>query len=478
MKTYLKNVSLAVLVCASLSTPSRAFVPTQEDYNVTNHLQNVIEGVVEKVKPAVVNISTVSKVRVNNPLLPPDFKGFFHEFGMPMPFENMPHEFEERALGSGFVVDEENGWAYILTNYHVVRGADSIRVKLSNGEAFKGHVVGGDPKTDVALVKIHVGKRKVPTVTLGSSSDIKVGELVIAVGNPYGLNWTVTHGIVSAKGRYGLGLNPVEDFIQTDAAINPGNSGGPLCDIHGNVIGINAAIVRNAQGLGFAVPIDIAKRVMKDILKYGKVVRGWLGVYISDLSPDVASKFGINHGVLIQKVVKESPACKAGLKSGDIILSYNGRPIKNVADLQLNVMSTKPNSVVNMGIIRNGVRKIIRVKIGSSSAVPCIASKSLLSKFGFSAQSLNAGLKQKLNVPSWIRHGLVITEVKPGSVADDDGLREGDIILQAGMSPRTLRDMKTLGDLSRVLNHAKGNGILLKVMRNGAVLYIVLGLSH
>ncbi|MEO2082507.1 MAG: trypsin-like peptidase domain-containing protein, partial [Desulfurobacteriaceae bacterium] len=230
-------------VFISLPAPAGVDKPSPEEYRAVESLQHVFEYVAEKVKPAVVNISTVSEIKISHPPLPPEFRDFFHQFGIPSPFDNFPEKFETRSLGSGFIVKVEDGWAYILTNNHVVAKAKKIKVKLSDGSVYRAKVVGKDPKTDVALIKIKVGKKKVPVVELGNSDKIKVGEFVIAVGNPYGLNWTVTHGIVSAKGRHGLGLNPIENFIQTDAAINPGNSGGPLCDIHGKVIGINTAIV-------------------------------------------------------------------------------------------------------------------------------------------------------------------------------------------------------------------------------------------
>ena len=464
----------AVILAAGLfaSQPALSQEATPQDYKVAESLQRVFEAVAEKVKPAVVNISTVSEIKFNHPPIPPQFKDFFHDFGFPFP--NFPQEFETRSLGSGFIVKVEDGWAYILTNNHVVAKAKKIKVKLSDGSVYRAKVVGTDPKTDVALIKIKVGNKKVPTVELGDSSKIKVGEFVIAIGNPYGLNWTVTHGIISAKGRHGLGLNPIENFIQTDAAINPGNSGGPLCDIYGRVIGINTAIVRNAQGLGFAVPINIAKKVMNDLLKYGKVIRGWLGVYIEDISPSLAKKFGVKEGVLITKVMPGSPAEKGGLKSGDIIVEFNGKPVKNVADLQLKVINTKPGEKVRITVIRDGERKTLTVKIGQMPGSENLASVDLMSKFGFSVQPLTPELKSKLGAPKWIKHGLVVTEVKPGSAADDAGLREGDIIVRAGITPRDLKPVKDVDDLLEVVKKAGDSGVLLKVVRGEGVFYVVL----
>ncbi len=472
-RQLLKGATALILTFGLFNNqPALSQEASQRDYQVVESLQKVFETVAEKVKPAVVNISTVSEINFNHPPIPPEFRDFFNQFGIPLP--DFPHGFETRSLGSGFIVKVENGWAYILTNNHVVAKAKKIKVKLSDGSVYRAKVVGTDPKTDVALIKIKVGNKKVPTVELGDSSKIKVGEFVIAVGNPYGLNWTVTHGIISAKGRHGLGLNPIENFIQTDAAINPGNSGGPLCDIHGKVIGINTAIVRNAQGLGFAVPINIAKKIMNDLLKYGKVIRGWLGIYIEDISPNLAKKFGVKEGVLVTKVMPGSPAQKGGLKSGDIIVEFNGKPVKNVADLQLKVINIKPGQTVKITVIRDGVRKTLEVKIGQMPGSESIASVDLLSKFGFSVQPLTPQLKEKLGVPKWIKYGLVVTEVKPGSAADDAGLREGDIIVRAGITPRDLKPVKRVDDLLSVVKKAGNSGVLLKVVRGEGVFYVVL----
>ncbi len=474
-RQLLKRVTVALAMVAVSTTYSFANVTaTSQDYSTVESLQKVFETVAEKVKPAVVNISTVAEIKVKHPSIPPEFRDFFHEFGVPFPFDNFPREFKTRALGSGFIVKVENGWAYILTNNHVVDKATKIKVKLSDGSVYKAEIVGKDRKTDVALIKIKVGNKKVPTVQLGDSDSIKVGEFVIAVGNPYGLNWTVTHGIISAKGRHGLGLNPIEDFIQTDAAINPGNSGGPLCDIHGRVIGINTAIVRNAQGLGFAVPINIAKKIMNDLLKYGKVIRGWLGVYIEDISPEIAQKFGVKHGVLVTKVMSGSPAEKGGLKSGDVIVRYNGEPVKNVTDLQLKVINTKPGERVRITVVRDGKGKVLTVKVGQMPGSEKVVLKDMLDKYGFAVQPLNEELKKKLGIPKWIKEGLLVTEVKPGSPADDAGLREGDVIVKAGLTPRTLKEVKTVKQLAKILKKAETSGVLVKVLRNGGIIYIVL----
>ncbi len=468
----LRGATAFIAVLSLVSSTAKAVDASPKDYQVAESLQKVFESVAEKVKPAVVNISTVSEVRVSHPPIPPEFRDFFHEFGIPFP--QFPDKFKTRALGSGFIVKVKDGWAYILTNNHVVANAKKIRVKLSDGSVYKAKLVGKDPKTDVALIKIKVGNKKVPVVELGDSNNIKVGEFVIAVGNPYGLNWTVTHGIVSAKGRHGLGLNPIEDFIQTDAAINPGNSGGPLCDIHGKVIGINSAIVREAQGLGFAVPINIAKKVMNDLLKYGKVIRGWLGVYIEDVSPDLAQKFNVKGGILVTKVMSGSPAEKGGLKSGDIIVKYNGEDVKNLADLQLKVINTPPGRRVPVTIIRDGKTMVLNIKIGQMPGTENLASVNLMSKFGLSVQKLTPELRKRLGIPNWVKNGVIVTSVKPGSPAEDAGLREGDIIVEAGITPRSLKSVRKVDDLIKVIKQSGSSGVLLKVVRGEGVFYVVL----
>ena len=475
-RQLLKRVTLSLTAILLFSTPSSGEEAqlTPRDYRLVESLEKVFESVAEKVKPAVVNISTVSEMKIKHPPIPPEFRDFFHHFGIPFPFDEMPEEFRTRSLGSGFIVKVEEGWAYILTNNHVIDRATKIKVKLSDGSVYKAKVVGKDPKTDVALIKIKVRDKKVPTVELGDSDDIKVGEFVIAVGNPYGLNWTVTHGIISAKGRHGLGLNPIENFIQTDAAINPGNSGGPLCDIYGKVIGINTAIVRNAQGLGFAVPINIAKKVMNDLLRYGKVIRGWLGIYIEDLSPEIARKFGVKQGVLITKVIKDSPAEKGGLKSGDVIVEFNGNPVKSVSDLQLKVINTKPGEKVRIKVIRDGREKVLTVEIDQMPGSKQVAMEDLISRFGFSVQDLSPELRKKIGIPRGIKDGVIVTEVKPGSPADDANLREGDVIVKAGTTPRNMKAVKNVDDLVSIFKKSSSSGVLLKVVRGGNVLYLVL----
>ncbi len=445
-----------------------AVKPSKEDYRYVLAFEKIAEYVAQKVSPAVVNISTSKKVKVDISINPKDF-GFPFDFPFDFPFKHP--DIRTKALGSGFIFMVKDGWAYIATNYHVIEKADRIKVTLKDGSTYTAKIVGGDKRTDVAVIKIKVGNKRVPIVEFGDSSKIHVGDLVFAIGNPFGLKWTVTHGIISAKGRHSLGLNPIEDFIQTDAAINPGNSGGPLCDIYGRVIGINTAIIKNAQGLGFAIPINIAKKVIHDLITYGKVIRGYLGVYIADITSDLASKLGIKHGVLVERVVPNSPASKAGIKPGDIIVKYNGEDVKDTADLQLKVMNTKPNSWVNIELIRNGKRINVPVKIGSFNEFSSF--KEIFKEFGFSVQKLTPELAKKLGISENIR-GLLVTNVKPFSLAEEAGLKRGDIILEAGLNLETLKDVKSPEELAAILEKYKDQGILLKVYRDGGILYLTL----
>ena len=444
--------------------------PSKEDYKYVLAFEKIAEYVAKKVSPAVVNISTTKKVKVNVDI---NLKDFDLPFDLPfdIPFKFKHPDIMTKALGSGFIFMVKDGWAYIATNYHVIEKADKIKVTLKDGSTYIAKIVGGDKRTDVAVIKIKVGNKKVPVVEFGDSSKIKVGDLVFAIGNPFGLKWTVTHGIISATGRHSLGLNPIEDFIQTDAAINPGNSGGPLCDIYGKVIGINTAIIKNAQGLGFAIPVNIAKKVIHDLIAYGKVIRGYLGVYIADVSPELASKLGINHGVLVERVIPNSPAYKAGIKPGDIIVKYNGEDIKDTADLQLKVMNTKPNSWVNIEVIRNGQKITIPVKIGSFNDF--VSFKEIYKELGFSVQKLTPELARKLGIDENIS-GLLVTNVKPFSPADEAGLKRGDIILEAGFNLETLKPVKSPEELAKILEKYKEEGVLLKIYREGGILYLTL----
>ncbi len=319
----------------------------------------------EKVKPAVVNISTEKTVRIpGSPFrhfFGPDespFGDFFNRF-----FGDIPdRELKQQSLGSGFIIDKDG---YIITNNHVVEGADEIKVKLADGREFKAKVIGRDSKTDLALIKISSVFKNLPTLSLGDSDKVRVGDWVLAIGNPFGLEHTVTQGIISASGR-AIGAGPYDNFLQTDAPINPGNSGGPLVNLKGEVIGINTAIIAGGQGIGFAIPSNMAKSVISQLKEKGRVTRGWIGVSIQSLTPEIAYVVGLKEpkGALVADVVPGGPADYAGIRRGDIIISFDGKTIKDISDLPKIVAQTDIGKMVEMKIIRQGKELTINIKVG------------------------------------------------------------------------------------------------------------------
>jgi Do/DeqQ family serine protease len=323
--------------------------------------------VAEQVTPSVVNISTVStgKGRTPNELFrpfgnDPFFRDFFDRF-----FEGMPRRRQQTSLGSGVVIDKGG---LILTNNHVIKDADEISVKFSDKHEAKGKVVGTDPKTDLAVIRVDT-KNELPVAKLGNSDALRVGEWAIAIGNPFGLDHTLTVGVVSATGRSEVGIAAYENFIQTDASINPGNSGGPLLNIRGEVIGINTAIVASGQGIGFAIPVNMAKKVIADLVKKGKVTRGWLGVGIQPLTPELAKSFGVSaDGVLVNQVMPKSPAENAGIKVGDLILALDGKPIKDPRELQRMIAETDIGKSIEVTILRGKERRTVKIQIGEMPA--------------------------------------------------------------------------------------------------------------
>jgi serine protease Do len=434
-------------------------------------------AVVKPVLPAVVNISSSKIVRTQNvPLAPffndPFFQQFFgqqfwHQF-------QVPREQREESLGSGVIVAPDG---YILTNNHVVAGASEIKVFLSDKREFKGRVIGTDPKTDVAVVKIDA--KNLPTVTLGDSSKLQVGDYALAIGDPFGIGETVTMGIVSATGRGGLDIEDYEDFIQTDAAINPGNSGGALINARGELIGINTAILSAGsggnQGIGFAIPINMARYVMDEILKHGKVTRGYLGVGIQDVTPALAKAFDVPQvtGVLISDVEKNGPGAQAGLEQGDVILAVDGQPVNSVNDLRLRIAQTMPGTTVHLKILHSGHEREVAVKLGElpekpgQAAVGQPGAGSLMQ--GVQVQTLSADIAQQLGISPATR-GVVVNDVDPGSAAAAAGLQRGDVIEQVNRQP-----VSNVREYDRAVNQAGKQPIVLLVNRGGTTSFIVVG---
>jgi len=427
----------------------------------------------DRVKGSVVNVFTTQVVE-GNPLMPfmaPN-SPFGEFFGHNLPkefFGNQPHgKMKTHALGSGFIISKEG---LILTNNHVVEKATEIKIKLLTGKEYDAKLVGRDPKTDLALIKVKPDKDFPAPEVLGDSDTMRVGDWVMAVGNPFGLGNTVTTGIISAKSRI-LGAGPYDDFLQTDAAINPGNSGGPLFNMDGKVIGINTAIIAQGQGIGFAIPINMAKELLPQ-LKKGKVVRGWLGIMIQDITPDLAKSFGIktDKGVLISDIVKGSPAEKAGLMRGDVIVRFNGQEIENAHKLSQLAAATPPGTQTKIDILRNGQEKTIPLEIGT---MPQEAQKKAISPeeksdWGMMVQELTPQLAQQLGLDPGTT-GVVISNIKEGSPAAEAGLRPGDLITEVNRVA-----VHNLSDYQQALQKVKkGDNLLLLIKRAAGSFYTVL----
>jgi len=392
-----------------------------------------IPSLVREYSPAVVNISTTQVVRYNRPRMRSPFgrdpfEDFFNNF-----FGNMPREQKRRSLGSGFIVSEDG---YILTNNHVVEKADEVTVTLLDKEEYKAEVVGTDPKTDIALIKIKPEK-KLRHVRLGDSDSLEIGEWVVAIGNPFGLGHTVTAGIVSAKGRV-IGSGPYDDFIQTDASINPGNSGGPLFNLEGEVVGINTAIIQGGQGIGFATPIRMATAILGQLKEKGKVTRGWLGVYIQKLTPEMAESLNVpeGKGALVADVMKDGPAEKAGIRSGDVIVRFDGREVEDQHELPQIVASTSPGKKVAVTVVRDGKQIELSVKIAEMEEERTASGRGgadLSKGLGLTVQEITPDIAKHMEIEN--RKGVLVTAVESGSPGDDAGFREGDIIRQINRQP-------------------------------------------
>ncbi len=427
----------------------------------------------EAVKPAVVNISTVSTVKLpGNPFQfffgsrNDDNGGQFDEFLRKF-FGDIPErEMKQKSLGSGVIIDRTG---YILTNYHVVQRAQDITVRLTDGREFKAKVIGRDSKSDLSLIKIASPAGDLPVLPLGDSDKMRVGDWVLAIGNPFGLAHTVTQGIISATGRV-IGTGPYDNFLQTDAPVNPGNSGGPLVNLKGEVVGITTAIVATGQGIGFAIPSNMAKNVVSQLREKGRVVRGWIGVSVQTVTPSLAESFGMKEpkGALVGNVVEGGPADAAGIKTGDIIVAFNKKEIKTMSDLPLVVAGAPVGGTVPVTIIREGKEMTIDLKIAEMPEEKTTApSKKAAagSDFGMTLQDITPALQKKMDLKE--RSGVVVVDVEQGSRADDAGIEEGDIIKEVNHKP-----VKNIAEYrAEVQRTGKGAAVLLLVRRGTSSFY-------
>ncbi|MBW2429094.1 MAG: DegQ family serine endoprotease [Deltaproteobacteria bacterium] len=428
----------------------------------------------DTVSPAVVHIKVEKTVKGSSRAFDPfgqnpfggnqQFKEFFgRHFG-----EKRQPEFKQPGQGSGFIIDKSG---YIVTNNHVVDGADKIKVILKDETQYDAEVVGLDPVTDIALIKVDPDKR-LYTVRLGSSNDLRVGEWVAAIGSPFGLEYTVTAGIVSAKGRV-IGSGPYDDFIQTDASINPGNSGGPLINMQGEVVGINTMIIAGGQGIGFAIPIDQAKGIIAQLRSDGEVTRGWIGVTIQDLKGDLAEYYGVEgqSGVMVADVVPGDPADKAGIRPKDIITKVDGKKITTSRDLTNLAAMLDVGDTANVTILRDGKQKTLQVKIGKRPLTIAAASQNQRrqqeGEYGFEVTELTPEIARRFNIKE--TSGVIVVGVVPNSKADAAGVKKGDLIIEVNRANvESVKDFKSLID-----QHRNGDGINLLVKRMNAGLLVI-----
>lgn len=434
------------------------------------------------VRPCVVSVYSEKTIKFTQPEFSFPFgDDFFHQFfGGQMPQQQQPRlrEFrgQQQGMGSGMILDKQG---HILTNYHVVRDTDELKVQLADKRTFEAEIVGTDPKTDVAIIKMkgHLPD-DLPTVTLGDSDAVQVGDLVMAIGAPFGLQQTVTEGIISATGRSNVGIADYEDFLQTDAPINPGNSGGPLVNMRGEVIGMNSAIATSVgrfEGVGFSIPSNMIKSMLPKLVKGEKIVRGQLGVVIQEMTKDLAKQFGLSEakGVLVSQVNKDSAADKAGIKVGDVITRYDGHDVQNVRHLRDLVAATSPGTAAKIEVMRNGKEETLTATIGKQeggtmAAAPSVEGADMLSKLGLNVQTLTPDLAKQLGVEA--EKGVAITDVNEGSIASLAGLQKGDVIVEADH-----QSVASVDDLQQVLAKAKDNdNVLLLVKRQGESLFVVM----
>jgi serine protease Do len=434
---------------------------------VAKDLGNAFVEVAKKVKPSVVSIRSERTVTVS------PGEGFGEDFFKGSPFEDFfkryggpPRKQRQVGEGSGVIVD---GRGYILTNHHVVANADKLSIRLLDGRELQGSIQGSDPKTDLAVIRVE--DRELPVASLGDSDKIQVGEWAIAIGSPFGLQETVTVGVISAKGRTGLGTGTYEDFLQTDASINPGNSGGPLVNIDGEVIGINAMIIQPGQGIGFAIPINLAKAIMLQLIDRGKVVRPWVGIGLQDLSPELMKSFNVTEkeGAVVSQVFEGSPAEKAGFKVGDIIITLDGVKIKNSQDVVREVLKKQVGQRVRFGVLREGKEidvSATTVEMPAEKKDARAAASEKKEWFGLHVTTVTPDIVRELGLSR--TEGVVVQEVDPGSPGANAGLRKGDVIVEVNR-----QKIKDEDEYQQAMEKVKPDqGALFLVNRGGSTFFV------
>jgi serine protease Do len=446
----------------------------KEKLSTAKSLGRAFVEVAKKVQPAVVNVTTEKTITMRpwerfgeDFFKGGPFEDFFKGFGFSPREKGREYRHKQRSGGSGVIVDKEG---YILTNNHVIEGADKVKIKLNDGREFKATVKGQDSKTDLAV--LHIKAKDLPVTTLGDSDKLEVGEWAIAIGSPFGLEHTVTVGVISAKGRSGLGTGTYEDFIQTDASINPGNSGGPLINIDGEVVGINAMIIQPGTGIGFAIPINMAKQILNDLIKEGRVVRPWLGISAQDLTPEMVEHFKAKdkEGVLIGQIYPGTGAEKAGLLPGDIIKSVDDKAVKSVSELVKEIQKKKIDQKVKLSLLRDGKAMTIEVTTTAMPEKPEVSKEKEEEeegKLGVRVQELTPQLALQYGITG-VKAGVLILSVENGSLADDIGLQEGDVILE--INRKKIETMKDFEKAMKEVNPERG--ILFQIHRKGNSFYL------
>jgi serine protease Do len=468
--TYRFLISMVLLSCFSFAplhaveryknVDSSLFVPVAAPTGLPD-----FTALVRKVRPCVVNISTSTKASPRSPMMNRGFRDPFSDDFFDRFFGGGPSQREKKSLGSGFVINSKGN---VLTNRHVISGADEVLVHTSDDRKLKAKVVGEDDKTDIAVLSVE--EKNLSYCNLGNSDSLQIGEWVVAMGNPFGLDSTVTAGIVSAKGRI-IGAGPYDDFIQTDASINPGNSGGPLFDLDGRVVGINTAIIASGQGIGFAIPINLAKDLIPQLISKGKVTRGWLGVGIQDMTEDLAKSFGLDksQGALISNVFPGSPAEKGGIQAGDVILEFNGKPIEDSHQLPAQVARTPIGTKVSVLILRDGKRKTLRVKVGEREDESPVseAGQGSGEGLGISVRDLSPEEIKGLGLLQG-QKGVYIAAVDPNSSAARSDIRPGDVLLS--INGRTVPTAKAYLQTAKSLK--KGQVVRFFIRRGEMTIFV------